>query len=260
MVKQIQTYGLDKRIGQLMSGLRADVDDLKRRSELANHLYANHDFWNAYYHYFVLDRDLSNLTATEGLDDLRKSFAMDSIHNRVARRQARGEYGNIIFPVAVELGILSFHNIDYRADEEEFLKRAKKAAIGTLFNLKIFKLKKLMKKMQRDMALAEQEGRLMEWINSEGQQKLYLDLIDNSDHFLKSKNMRKAVELWEFRNRVMAKRVIAAINESGAKRVMVAFGAFHLPFVKRYLEQHAELKVVMYSDYIKGSSNNFKAQ
>lgn len=258
--KEIGTYDLDERIGRLSSALKSRPQNLRFRSELANHLYANHDFWNAYYHYFVLNNHLSALSDSTGLKAVRASFALDSIHSRVAKRQAKGEYGNIVFPVAKELGILSFHNTDYRADEQEFLKRVKKAAIGTLFNLKIFKLKKLTKKMQQDMLLAEREGRLMEWINSEEQQALYLDLIDNSHHFLKSKNLRKAVDLWEFRNKVMAERIIAAARESGAERVMAAFGAFHLPFVKRYLEQHSQVRVVMYNDYINENGKNLKFQ
>lgn len=258
--KGISSYDMGERIAQLMSALGAKPDDLITRSELANHLYANHDFWNAYYHYFILDQRLSGLADTMVPVDLRASFALDSMHSRIARRQAKGEYGNIVFPLADELGIFAFHNIDYRADEEEFLKRTKKAAIGTLFNLKIFKLKKLTKQMQEDMLLAEQEGRLMEWINSEEQQALYLDLIDNSSRFLKSKNLRKAVALWEFRNKVMAERIIAAARESGARRVMAVFGAFHLPFVKRYLEQHAQIKVLMYNDYMNGNAIALKTQ
>lgn len=258
--KEIATYDLDERIDRLLSALKSRPQNLKLRSELANHLYANHDFWNAYYHYFVLTNNLLELKDTTGLERVRASFALDSIHSRVAKRQAKGEYGNIIFPVAKELGILSFHNIDYRADEAEFLKRAKKAAIGTLLNLKIFKLKKLTKKMQQDMLVAEREGRLMEWTNSEEQQALYLDLIDNSSRFLKSKNLRKAVDLWEFRNKVMAERIIAAARDSGAKRIMAAFGAFHLPFVKRYLEEHAQVRVLMYNDYMNGNSKSLKTQ
>ncbi len=246
--KGIDTYDLDERIAELQLALRSRPGDLKVRSELANHLYANHDFWNAYYHYFLLNKELSASHSTADIEGLRSSFALDSIHSRIAKREAKGEYGNIVYPVAQELGILQFENIDYRADEEEFLKRTKKAAIGTLFNLKIFKLKKLTKKMQQDMLKAEQEGTLMEWINSEEQQALYLDLIDNSSRFLKSKNLRKAVMLWEFRNKVMAERILASAQESGAGRVMAVFGAFHLPFVKRYLEQHAEVKVVTYNE------------
>lgn len=256
----IDTYHLDERIGQLMSDLKSQPDDLKARSELANHLYANHDFWNAYYHYFILDDSLASLEDTADLEAVRSSFALDSIHSRTAKRQRKGEYGNIVYPVAKELGILSFHNIDFRADEAEFLKRAKKAAVGTLFNLKIFRLKKLTKKMQEDILLAEREGRLMEWINSEEQQALYLDLVDNSSRFLKSKNLRKAVELWEFRNKVMAERILAAARESDSDRVMAVFGAFHLPFVKRYLDQHAQVKVLMYNDHINGNSKTLKTQ
>lgn len=255
--KGIDTYDLDQRIAELQATLLSRPHDLKLRSELANHLYANHDFWNAYYHYFTLDQQLSTLDKNADMEGLRSSFALDSIHSRIARREMKGEYGNIVYPVAQELGILKFENIDYRADEEEFLKRTKKAAIGTIFNLKIFKLKKLTKKMQQDMQSAEQEGRLMEWINSEEQQALYLDLIDNSSRFLKSKNLRKAVELWEFRNKVMAERILASARESDADRVMAVFGAFHLPFVKRYLEQHPEVKVVMYNEL---SNQNLQTQ
>ncbi len=258
--KGMDTYDLHERIDQLMSDLKARPNDLRVRSELANYLYARHDFWNAYYHYFILDQRLSRAEDAESLADIRATFALDSIHRRIAKRQTKGEYGNIVFPLADELGVLAFHNIDYRADEEEFLKRVKKAAIGTLFNLKIFRLKKLTKQMQQDMQLAEREGRLMEWINSEEQQALYLDLIDNSSQFLKSKNLRKAVELWEFRNRVMAERIMTAARESGARRIMAVFGAFHLPFVKRYLEQHGQVKVLMYNDLISEDSKTRKTQ
>ena len=75
-----------------------------------------------------------------------------------------------------------------------FLQRLKKAAIGTLFNLKIFRLKKLLKKMQAEMTAAEQKGELMDYINSSEQQAFYLDLMDNAHKFKKSKNMRLAVK------------------------------------------------------------------
>lgn len=245
--KGLSTFGLQTKIDRLKTRLKTQPDDLVVQSTLANYLYAYHDFWNAYYHYFRLYTALKQSSEVD--EALKATFALDSIHVRVTERQRNGEYHNIVYPVAQQLGLMHLENIDYRADEDEFLKRLKKAAIGTIFNLKVFRLKKLMKKMQSEMSAAEQRGELMDHINSSEQQAFYLDLIDNAHKFKKSKNMRTAVELWEFRNEVMTMRIMEAIERNKARKVLVTFGAFHVPFVKRYLERH-NFKVTTYSEYM----------
>ncbi len=189
--KGIEQLYLSVRIGELLVSLKRDPANQVLRSKLANHLYANHDFWNAYYQYYLLDRDLSENGILQNGSALLESFALDSIHARVTKRGERGEYNNIVYPVANKLNIQLLENIDYRADEDEFLKRVKRAAIGTVFSLKFFKLKKLMKQMNAEMLEAERAGKLMDHINSQEQQEFYLDLIDNAHRFKKSKNMRK---------------------------------------------------------------------
>ncbi len=53
----------------------------------------------------------------------------------------------------------------------------------------------------------------------------------------------------------MADRIISAIEKSGSKKVLVAFGAFHVPFVKRYLERHDGLKVITFDQYMENFNN-----
>lgn len=232
-------------VEQLLIKLNQNPDDLLVRSELANQLYANHDFWNAYYHYFILGRNLPNATPTD-FSGLRKSFALDSMHTRIHQREKFTEYGNVVFPLADFLNQPYLVNIDYRADEAEFLKRVKRAFIGTIFNLKIFKLKKRFKQQEKAMLEAERNGELIEFINAPEQRAFYLDMIDNSHRFLKSKNMRRVVALWELRNEIMAQRILDAAFEQKANRVLVTVGAFHIPFIQRYLEANERIKVITY--------------
>ena len=100
--------------------------------------------------------------------------------------------------------------------------------------------------MEAEMLQAEREGSLIAFINSEKMRNAYLDLVDNAHKFKKGKNMKKTVELWEWRNQIMAERIIEAASQSQAKKVLVTFGAFHVPFVKRYLEKYDGVKVITY--------------
>ena len=241
--KQLQIS--EQRAEELLREFGQGPDDLMSRSVLANQLYANHDFWNAYYHYFMLSKGLADAAQVEH-PQLHESFALDSMHQRIYTREKNTEYGSLVYPLADFLDQPYLFNIDYRADEEEFLKRVKRAFIGTIFNLKIFKLKKRFKQQEKAMLEAERNGELIKFLNAPEQRAFFLDMIDNSHHFLKSKNMRRVVALWELRNEIMAQRILDAAIAQKADRVLVTVGAFHIPFIKRYLDDHSQVKVITY--------------
>lgn len=244
--KHLSTIDYDSNIDLLRSLLKKDPYDLLTRSQLANLLYANHDFYNAYYHWFMLQEQLLS-SPSAATDEVIQSFALDSIHVRAHENQLKSEFGNIIFPLAYGLSIVELENIDDRADDDEFQKLGKHVAKRLLLNLKLFKALKLYKGLARETITAEEEGKLIEKVNSiEFQNKMMSNIDSLSIKWVKSKKSKKALSLWYTRNHRMAERIEKAIQANNAKRVIVFFGAAHIGFVARELKKNPAFNVITY--------------
>ncbi|MBK7869680.1 MAG: hypothetical protein IPJ74_02850 [Saprospiraceae bacterium] len=224
--------------------LKLDTNNMIYHSQLANALYANHDFWNAYYHWFVLSQQLKQHPDLQSDKELNSTFALSKIHERTALYQAKTEYGHIIFPVAKALNHLYLYNIDERSDDAEFAKEGKKLAWRLVFNFKVFKLLKMYKKEKRLMT--EMTGNeVIEYINSADFRQRFQELFDDAPvKYSKSKRTKYLIALWEKRNQEMANRIAQTIQSTDTQKVIVFFGAAHVEPVKRYLEKMNNYKVI----------------
>lgn len=251
ITKQIQTHNILDEILRLREILKTDSENLMARFELANSLFANHDFYNAYYHWFILQQQLESDSSLIN-NELKESFALDSILLKTFKSHQKTEFGNIIFPLAHEESILHLENIDDRSNDSEFKELGKSIPKRLVLNLKVFKAVKIYKQLQREALEAEEQGELVDLLNSQVYQNKIVIPIDNLDKdWIKSKKTRCIKQLWYTRNERMAARITRAIAVKKPRQVIVFFGAAHIGFVARELRKNTQFSVSTYSESFK---------
>lgn len=182
-------------------------------------LYANYDFWNAYYQWDSIGG---------GSPGPFKSYN---------RRLTNSEYGLIVFPVARKLKKNRFLNIDYRVGEKKFLNENNKVFKKLLFKLKLKPIKSYLR-IQKQYKKEHENGTLIEFVNGPVFQNAFPNLIDNLTNYLKKSNEARSVkDSWHRRNRIMAERIQKATIETNSTKVLVTVGAAHVSHIKYYLEQ-----------------------
>jgi hypothetical protein len=244
MEKNIVADNIDSLITYYKKLVQNKPDQLTNRSILANLLYARYDFWNAYYHWFTLEQKLQQKIGYDS--SLIQTFALDSIHKRIYARHLSSEFGNMIFPLAQKLNHPYLYNIDDRADDKLFQSLTLPIAKRLLLNLKLFKALRIYRQLRKQTEAAEQEGRIMQHINSpEFYQKISKLLDELPVRLVRSKKAAQYKNLWDNRNRRMAERIIGESQKAQAKKVIAFFGAAHLEFIKRELEKTPAIKVTM---------------
>jgi len=183
--------------------------------------YTSYDFWNAYYYWNTVEIHGDSL----------------GYLSKYQRALANTEYGLIVFPVARQLGIHFFHNIDYRYQESNFLAKQNKAIKKLLFNFKWKPLGKYMR-LQKKYKKAEKAGTLMQFINAPSFQASFSHLIEDLPNKLKKSAEAKYVkEYWNNRNSIMAQRIYQSALDAKATKVLVTVGSAHVSHIKRYLEK-----------------------
>lgn len=232
---------------QLLEAIQNNPKDPILHAQLANVYYAQHNFYNAYYHWFELAQLLEE---SEQLDEqLISHLALDSIYLRVAKRHTTTEFGHIVFPVAADLGIHHLESIDERGEDPAFQKHTKKLFKRLIFNLKIFKAMKIYKKEQKKLVDAPGDE-VMAYLNSEAFRSFLTTAIEElPTRWSRSKKTKELIRLWEERNERMADRIEEVIEAKRPERVLVVFGAAHVPAVKRYLDQAGLYKVLTFDEW-----------
>ena len=195
--------------------------------------YAHYDFWNAYYQWNTIEEEGDTL----------------GVFSSYQKKLENSEYGTFIFPAARELGVTTFYEMDYRHGEEIFLANNNKVLKELLFKLK-WKPLRIYLRIQKQYKKAEQEGKLIEFING----KLFLDsftsLIDDLPKRLPRSEEAQAIKsYWYSRNEIMADRIISTSFEKKAKKVLVAVGSAHVLAIKQFLEAQGH-SVTIYNDLI----------
>lgn len=227
--------------------LKQFPQDLRLRENLANAFFITHDFWNAYYHWYVL-MEYRLKADKKALTSLVGSFS-DTLIRRAYLRQQTSEFGNVIFPLAGALGIVHLENIDDRADDQRFQTLGKHAAKRLILNFRIFKALRIYKKMKRETEDAEEEGRLLDAINDAKFQAGLVKVIDDfPERWVKSRKAKTLWDIWNTRNSRMADRIAEATRNSKSRRVIVFFGAAHIEFIRRTLAQSPDIEVILYND------------
>lgn len=244
--QQLETSNLAILQKELLKAIQQNPTDPILRARVANVYYAQHNFYNAYYHWVALAHLLEDTDTMEG--KLVPHLALDSIYLRVATRQASTEYGHIIFPVATKLGIHHLESIDERGEDPAFQKHTKKLFKRLIFNLKIFKAMKIYKREQKKL-LDAPGNEVMAYLNSEAFRSfLHSVIVDLPRRWSRSKKTKELVRLWEERNRRMANRIKKIVATKQPAKVLVVFGAAHVPSVKAYLEQGGEFEVLTFDE------------
>ncbi|MBX2875154.1 MAG: TraB/GumN family protein [Saprospiraceae bacterium] len=248
--QKLETVDLPSLQGQLLESLQSSPDNPRLHAQLANVYYAQHNFYNAYYHWVELARLLEKSDEVD--QALIPHLALDSIYLRVAKRQSRTEYGHIVFPVAAELGIHHLESIDERGEDPAFQKHSKKLFKRLIFNLKIFKAMKIYKKEQKKLIDAPGDE-VMAYLNSEAFRSFLEGVIEElPTRWSRSKKTKELIRLWEERNERMADRIEDLIEVKRPERVLVVFGAAHVPSVKPFLEQTDRYQVLTYDEWVNG--------
>lgn len=245
--QKLETANLPSRQDQLLEAIQSNPESPRLHAQLANVYYAQHNFYNAYYHWFELARLLEK---TDKVDPaLIPQLALDSIYLRVAKRQSTTEFGHIVFPVASDLAIHHLESIDERGEDPAFQKHTKKLFKRLIFNLKIFKAMKIYKKEQKKLIDAP-GNEVMAYLNSEAFRTFLDGVIEElPTRWSRSKKTRELIRLWEERNERMADRIEDVIEVKRPERVLVVFGAAHVPAVKRYLDQAERYKVLTFDEW-----------
>ena len=245
--KQLHPTELENIINELQHLLLASPENFVVRSKLANAYYANFDFWNAYYHWYILHDHLRG-RSTEDQQKLVESLTRDSLHLRAFNNQANTEFGNLIFPLAHKLNVIHLENIDDRADDAKFQKLSKHIVKRLLLNLKVFRALRIYKELVREAKAAELNGNLIELINDDAYLNRLVTNIDRlSTRWVKSKKAHQAQQLWYVRNERMAGRIKNISIEKQSKRVIVFVGAAHIKFIARELEKVGLFDIQFYT-------------
>lgn len=187
--------------------------------------FASYDIWNAYYRWFqVLQNGDSLNQFTPYMKDL-----------------SRSEYGLMVFPAAIELGIDQFYPIDFRDGEDEFLASNQKVLKKLLFRFKWKPLGTYLKTQKR-YKKAEEAGQLMEFINGPEFQVAFNNLIDELPRKLPKVEEAKFVkDYWLRRNEIMADRIVKTARKEGARNVLLTVGSAHVGAIKNALEKQGHI-------------------
>lgn len=212
----------------------SDVEGLRFRGAVS---YANYDFWNAYYHWFQVMKNGDSLKQfTPYMKDL-----------------GRSEYGLMVYPAAMKLGIDQFHLIDFRAGEKEFLANTQKVLKKLLFRFKWKPLGTYLKTQKR-YKKAEETGKLMEFINGSEFQVAFNNLIEELPRKLRKVEEAHLVkDYWLKRNEIMANRIIETAQKEVARKVLLTVGSAHVMAIKNALERQGHV-VRTYGEFIDKNS------
>lgn len=221
--------------------LKQEGNNIQYHLSLARYLYMAYDFkGNSDYQWWL----------TNYLSKQQQIAVSDTLANEYLQRRQYNEYYNVVFPVANRLSIEKI----FLADDQTFypndIKAQKKTQFRLLFSFKGFKALKLIKSLKREYKSYDKEGRLFDFLNDSVFQNRFSDLIINVyPNWSKSKWAKQVSDLWKKRNQLIAERIKKAINDNpGAERVLVTFGAAHIPLLKFYLSQYSNIEIITYNN------------
>ncbi len=217
---------------KLNSGLYL-APDISKQHLLAAKLYSTYNFYNAYYHWFQIE---------QGGDTLEP-------FGRYQRKLGNSEFGLIVYPAAMKLGINQLYPIDYRIGEDEFLAKSNKVFKKLFFSFK-WKPLRVYLRTQRKYKKAEKAGKLMEFINGAEFQSSFSALIDDIPNRLpKSADAQFVKDYWLQRNKIMANRIVEMATKQGATKVLLTVGSAHVSHIKRFLWKEGH-RVTTYGDLL----------
>lgn len=215
------------------------------RMKLAHALFYKHDFGNANYQLYLINKAKPVLGPEELAACTKILGPVDSLKTLGLR--ANSEYTTIFYPAAQQLGIQKMTPMDCQTyntpwdkawDKSDSLFRRFEKGLTALDtnSATIAGYKKMMSRyMELDKKETEigKQGRLTEYLNTpEGDEFLHLANFYGGKYMLSvpgypAKEVSEMLHFWQLRNEGMCRNIVTRAREAGAKRVVVAVGANH---------------------------------
>lgn len=221
-------------------------ENFSARAELINLLFANRDFGNADFQSYLLGNKLDDIPAEK-----RNGLDPDKYNDAFNQKHKRDEFGRMVFPIAMDLGISYLYPIDNHTYEVEY-NEAMEQAIRDLEGTPIYEqAQSKLSSLQWGSLLPALFGNLGLKMNSYEFQYIAESLEAHRFPDSVSKAYTRAAFCFERRNELMAANVAAVAQANTGKRIIVFVGASHIPFMRRYLKKFQFLNVLTIPDMMK---------
>jgi Family of unknown function (DUF5694) len=203
------------------------IDQGRVHLKLGLFYYLSHQFaGNSDYNYFIASKMLQP-----------NEYSSDTLLLRYLKNEKFTEFYNVVFPVASNSGLKELVPVDDRADypNDEIAQQKTLGVIsaspGGMALIEIYM------KAQSDYAGYEKKGEAFSLLNDTAYQNTISSLIvDTYPAVTADQNAKNMKEFWERRNMEIAKRIVAAVrSKKKNNKVLVSFGAAHIPLLRKYL-------------------------
>lgn len=214
-------------------------DELEYHISLARNLYMCYNYANATYHWWI-----ANFIAQQ------KQIAItDTPTAKYPEKSKYNEYYNVVYPLAHKLNIKKLFQADDQTFYPKDLLAQQKTQEQLISSPDGAAAMAIYKSLTEDRDKYMKEGRLFDTIlNDSTYQDKYSDLIVNTyPKWSKSEWAKEMSEIWKERNKLIVQNIIKAIEQNPkAKKILVTFGAAHIPMLKFYLRQHSNIEIISY--------------
>lgn len=238
---QLMKEQIDDSIEYYTHKTEPEENNIQDHLSLARYLYMANDFkGNSDYQWWI----------AHFLSRQQQIAISDTLANEYFANNRYNEYYNVVYPVASRLKIKQVFPVDDQYFYPDDIKAQKKAPIRLLFSFKGLKALKLIKSLKTEFTDYDKQGRLFELLNDSVYQNRISDLIINVyPEWSKSKWAKHVAELWKKRNKRIAETIIKTINNNpDAERVLITFGAAHIPLLRLYLSQYPTIEIIDYNN------------
>lgn len=177
----------------------------------------------------------------------------DTLVNQYIKSNRFNEYYNVVFPVAKKLNLKEVYAVDDRSDHPKDIKAQQETQTKLMVSEKGQAIVSLYMKSQTNYAKQEQEGKAFEILNDSAFQNLISGILINVYPEIINDNAAKDMkEIWKKRNYEIANRIKnSLLNTKRSNKVLVTFGAAHIPLLKKYLTEILPgYSVLTYNEYL----------
>lgn len=242
----VSTKKLDKRISELVLSLFTK-EDINVRMKLRNLYYLNMDRGNSEYQSYLVYHQFMELSEPEKLK-FKTQFPMFEKVAKKVKNEISDEYGAVAFPLAKYLGIDYLHPTD-----DQFLSvpyhDAWNASISELDKTEEMKnFQKMMQSIGKNNTAALANGDAVLMYNSYPFQEVLMKIeYSFFEPGLSASNDLRCF-YWHQRNIRMVENILEVVEKNPNKKIVVFYGASHLPDIRKILRAETDYKILTLSD------------
>jgi len=242
----VSTKKLDKRIAQLISTL-AVKEDIYVRMELRNLYYLNMDRGNSSFQSYLVYHQFLELPEHEKVKFKTQFPMFEKIAKRV-KDEVSDEYGAVAFPLAKYLGIEYLYPTDDQSLSEPYHK-AWDESISDLANTDEMKdFQKMMQSIGKNNTAAMENGDAVLMYNSYPFQEVLMKIeYSFFEPGLSASNDLRCF-YWHQRNIRMVENILEVVEKNPNKKIVVFYGASHLPDVRKILRAETDYTILSLPD------------